>query len=80
LFGVVIFSLIVLNLYFVYRQLLYRSLFILKFQDLKNNEARLQELNTIADKLTVLGRTEAAEKIREQIAVSSTFTFPFSFK
>jgi hypothetical protein len=79
LFGVVIFSLIVLNLYFVYRQLLYRSLFILKFQDLKNNEARLQELNTIADKLTVLGRTEAAEKIREQIAVS-TFTFPFSFK
>lgn len=41
-------------------------------KDLKNNEARLQELNTIADKLTVLGRTEAAEKIREQIAVLNT--------
>lgn len=41
-------------------------------KDLKSNEARLQELNTIADKLTVLGRTEAAEKIREQIAVLNT--------
>ncbi|XP_060065678.1 spectrin alpha chain-like isoform X1 [Ylistrum balloti] len=37
-------------------------------KDLKQNEARLQELNTIADKLTAMGRTEAAEKIREQIA------------
>lgn len=41
-------------------------------KDLKSNEARLQELNTIADKLTVLGRTEAAEKIRDQIAVLNT--------
>lgn len=40
-------------------------------QDLKANEARLQELNSIADRLTAMGRTEAAEKIREQIAVSS---------
>ena len=39
------------------------------FQDLKTNEARLQELNNIADKLTAMGKTEAAEKIREQIAV-----------
>lgn len=39
-------------------------------QDLKANEARLQELNSIADRLTAMGRTEAAEKIREQIAVS----------
>ncbi|XP_071155968.1 spectrin alpha chain-like isoform X8 [Mytilus edulis] len=41
-------------------------------KDLKSNEARLQELNTIADKLTILGRTEAAEKIRDQIAVLNT--------
>ena len=39
-------------------------------QDLKTNEARLQELNNIADKLTAMGKTEAADKIREQIAVS----------
>ncbi|KAK3088368.1 hypothetical protein FSP39_018301 [Pinctada imbricata] len=37
-------------------------------KDLKANEARLQELNSIADKLTAMGRTEAAEKIRDQIA------------
>ena len=37
-------------------------------KDLKQNEARLQELNTIADKLMAMGRTEAAEKIKEQIA------------
>ncbi|XP_062606729.1 spectrin alpha chain-like isoform X6 [Saccostrea cucullata] len=37
-------------------------------KDLKANEARLQELNSIADRLTAMGRTEAAEKIREQIA------------
>lgn len=55
-------------------RLQYVYLFFL--QDLKSNEARLQELNTIADKLTVLGRTEAAEKIREQIAVC-TFSFPY---
>lgn len=40
------------------------------FQDLRANEARLQELNSIADRLTAMGQTEAAEKIREQIAVS----------
>jgi spectrin alpha len=40
------------------------------YQDLKANEARLQELNSIADRLTAMGQTEAAEKIREQIAVS----------
>lgn len=39
-------------------------------QDLRTNEARLQELNSIADRLTAMGQTEAAEKIREQIAVS----------
>ena len=39
-------------------------------QDLKANEARLQELNSIADRLTAMGQTEAAEKIREQITVS----------
>ena len=39
-------------------------------QDLKANEARLQELNNIADRLTAMGHTEAAEKIREQITVS----------
>ena len=38
-------------------------------QDLRTNEARLQELNNIADRLTAMGQTEAAEKIREQIAV-----------
>lgn len=38
-------------------------------QDLKANEARLQELNNIADRLTAMGHTEAAEKIREQITV-----------
>jgi hypothetical protein len=37
---------------------------------LRTNEARLQELNSIADRLTAMGQTEAAEKIREQIAVS----------
>ncbi|XP_076436788.1 spectrin alpha chain-like isoform X4 [Babylonia areolata] len=36
-------------------------------KDLKANESRLQELNNIADRLTALGQTEAAEKIREQI-------------
>ncbi|RUS85999.1 hypothetical protein EGW08_006269 [Elysia chlorotica] len=36
-------------------------------KDLKANEARLQELNSIADKLTAMGHTEAAEKIRDQI-------------
>lgn len=36
-------------------------------KDLKANEARLQELNNIADRLTAMGHTEAAEKIREQI-------------
>lgn len=36
-------------------------------KDLKANEARLQELNNIADKLTAMGHTEAAEKIRDQI-------------
>ncbi|KAJ8300491.1 hypothetical protein KUTeg_022010 [Tegillarca granosa] len=37
-------------------------------KDLRANEARLQELNSIADRLTAMGQTEAAEKIREQIA------------
>ena len=37
-------------------------------QDLKANEARLMELNTIAEKLTAMGQTEAAEKIKIQIA------------
>lgn len=41
-------------------------------KDLKTNEARLQELNNIADKLTAMGKTEAAEKIREQIATLNT--------
>ncbi|XP_041369234.1 spectrin alpha chain-like isoform X2 [Gigantopelta aegis] len=36
-------------------------------KDLKANEARLHELNSIADRLTAMGQTEAAEKIREQI-------------
>ncbi|ESO95207.1 hypothetical protein LOTGIDRAFT_202396 [Lottia gigantea] len=36
-------------------------------KDLKANEARLEELNSIADRLTAMGQTEAAEKIREQI-------------
>jgi len=36
-------------------------------KDLKANEARLQELNSIADRLTAMGQTEAAEKIRDQI-------------
>lgn len=40
-------------------------------QDLRTNEARLQELNSIADRLTAMGKTEAADKIREQIAVST---------
>ena len=44
-------------------------------QDLKTNEARLQELNNIADKLTAMGKTEAAEKIREQIAVSPALLY-----
>ncbi|CAH1785763.1 unnamed protein product [Owenia fusiformis] len=35
--------------------------------DLKANEARLVELNTIAERLTAMGQTEAAEKIRVQI-------------
>uniref|UniRef100_A0A8W8KVW7 Uncharacterized protein n=1 Tax=Magallana gigas TaxID=29159 RepID=A0A8W8KVW7_MAGGI len=35
-------------------------------KDLKANEARLQELNSIADRLTAMGRTEAAEKIRDK--------------
>jgi len=39
--------------------------FILK--DLKANEARLIELNTVAERLTAMGQTEAAEKIRIQI-------------
>ncbi|XP_052834596.1 spectrin alpha chain isoform X3 [Octopus bimaculoides] len=37
-------------------------------KDLKANEVRLQELNSIADRLTAMGQTEAAENIREQIA------------
>ncbi|KAL3872184.1 hypothetical protein ACJMK2_040130 [Sinanodonta woodiana] len=41
-------------------------------KDLRANEARLQELNSIADRLTAMGRTEAAEKIREQIAQLNT--------
>ena len=36
-------------------------------QDLKANEARLQELKTVAQRLTAMGQTEAAEKIRIQI-------------
>ena len=36
-------------------------------KDLKANEARLVELNTIAERLTAMGQTEAAEKIRIQI-------------
>ena len=44
-------------------------------QDLKANEARLQELNSIADKLTAMGRTEAADKIREQIAVRFSYKY-----
>jgi len=38
-----------------------------EMQDLKANEARLVELNTIAERLTAMGQTEAAEKIRIQI-------------
>lgn len=34
---------------------------------MKANEARLVELNTIAERLTAMGQTEAAEKIRIQI-------------
>ncbi|XP_052259701.1 spectrin alpha chain-like isoform X3 [Dreissena polymorpha] len=41
-------------------------------KDLKTNEARLQELNSIADRLTAMGKTEAAEKIREQIITLNT--------
>ncbi|XP_060596253.1 spectrin alpha chain, non-erythrocytic 1-like isoform X2 [Ruditapes philippinarum] len=41
-------------------------------KDLRTNEARLQELNSIADRLTAMGQTEAAEKIREQIATLNT--------
>ena len=37
-------------------------------KDMKSNEARLMELNTIAEKLTAMGQTEAAEKIHIQIA------------
>jgi spectrin alpha len=36
-------------------------------KDLKANEARLVELNTIAERLTAMGQTEAAEKIKIQI-------------
>lgn len=36
-------------------------------KDLKANEARLIELNTVAERLTAMGQTEAAEKIRIQI-------------
>lgn len=36
-------------------------------KDLRANEARLVELNTIAERLTAMGQTEAAEKIRIQI-------------
>lgn len=36
---------------------------------------RLQELNSIADRLTAMGKTEAAEKIRVQIAVSFFIAF-----
>lgn len=36
-------------------------------KDLKANETRLHELNSIADRLTAMGQTEAAENIREQI-------------
>lgn len=36
-------------------------------KDLKAHEARLVELNTIAERLTAMGQTEAAEKIRIQI-------------
>ncbi|XP_052790863.1 spectrin alpha chain-like isoform X6 [Mya arenaria] len=41
-------------------------------KDLRTNEARLQELNNIADRLTAMGKTEAADKIREQIATLNT--------
>jgi len=41
--------------------------FVCAIQDLKANEARLVELNTIAERLTAMGQTEAAEKIRIQI-------------
>ena len=36
-------------------------------KDLKANETRLVELNTIAERLTAMGQTEAAEKIKIQI-------------
>ena len=36
-------------------------------KDMKANEARLVELNTIAERLTAMGQTEAAEKIKIQI-------------
>ncbi|ESO09912.1 hypothetical protein HELRODRAFT_156368 [Helobdella robusta] len=36
-------------------------------KDLKANEARLEELKTVAQRLTAMGQTEAAEKIRIQI-------------
>ena len=37
-------------------------------QDMKANEPRLMELNTIAEKLPAMGQTEAAENIRIKIA------------
>ena len=48
--------------------------FVVLLQDLKANEARLQELNSIADRLTAIGKTEAAADIRAQIAVSGVIT------
>lgn len=62
-----------MNGLYIFEVCMYGSWFYKKIffnQDLKANEARLQELNSIADRLTAMGRTEAAEKIREQIAVS----------
>ena len=36
-------------------------------KDMQANQARLTELNTIAERLTAMGQTEAAEKIQVQI-------------
>ncbi|XP_064649219.1 spectrin alpha chain-like isoform X2 [Lineus longissimus] len=38
-------------------------------RDLKTNEARLMEMNTIAETLESLGQAEAADKVRGQVAV-----------
>lgn len=49
-------------------------------KDLKANEARLVELNTIAERLTAMGQTEAAEKIKIQIEVNVTVPLAVGFK